>query len=209
MEERAQAIADVYDESAEATGWHGPEVAFGLAFRYVRPGESILDLGIGTGLSSELFRKAGLQVSGMDISQEMLDACRAKGFTGLARHDLNEPPYPCAAGSFDHAVCLGVLNMIRDLSPVLAEVARILRRSGAFVFVVLDRGDDEPIELALGPEYTGEAEPVDVYCHSPSQIRAWLAASGFTPVHDLAFAVPMDPERLHSLPARAYLARKD
>jgi predicted TPR repeat methyltransferase len=200
-------MADVYDEWAEATGWRGPQVAFGLAFRYVRPGESILDLGIGTGLSSELFRKAGLQVSGMDVSREMLDACRAKGFTDLARHDLSEPPYPYASGSFDHAVCLGVLNLIRDLSPVIGEVARLLRGNGVFVFVVLDRGDAEPPELALGPEYTGEAEPVDVYRHSPGQIRGWLAECGFTPTDDFAFTVPMDPERLHGLPARAYLAR--
>jgi|GEM_PF-5571654 len=69
-----------YDEEAEATGWFGPEVAFGLAYAHVHHGQSILDIGIGTGLGSALFKKAGLQVHGMDISPEMLEACRKKGF---------------------------------------------------------------------------------------------------------------------------------
>ena len=68
-----------YDKEAEASGWYGPEVAFGLAFKYVLPGQSILDIGIGTGLGSVLFRKAGLDVHGMDISSKMLDVSRSKG----------------------------------------------------------------------------------------------------------------------------------
>lgn len=67
-----------YDDEAEATEWFGPEVAFGLTYKYIQHGQSILDIGIGTGLGSVLFRKAGLKVCGMDVSQEMLDACRSK-----------------------------------------------------------------------------------------------------------------------------------
>lgn len=77
-----------YDGEAEASGWCGPEVAFGLACMYVQPGQSILDIGIGTGLGSVLFRKAGLEVHGMDISPKMLDECRSKGFTALIMRNL-------------------------------------------------------------------------------------------------------------------------
>ena len=54
----------------------------------------------------------------MDISQEMLDACRWKGFDNLTLHDLTEPPYPYASESFDHVLCLGVLNFFSDPSPI-------------------------------------------------------------------------------------------
>ena len=208
MDEQARATGDAYDEEAEATGWHGPEVAFGLAFKYVRPGESILDLGIGTGLAAELFRKAGLRASGMDLAREMPGACRAKGFTDLAWHDLTEPPYPCRSESFEHAVCVGVLNIISDLSSVFAEVAHILRAGGVFVFAVGDRGEAEPAELVIGAEHTGQEGPATMYRHSVRQIRGWLGASGFTPLHDLGFSVPMDRERTCCLAARAYLASK-
>jgi predicted TPR repeat methyltransferase len=201
-------MAAAYDQEAEATGWHGPEVAFGLAFRYVRLGESILDLGIGTGLASELFRKAGLKVWGVDIAQKMLDACRAKGFTNLTRHDLTRTPYPLESESFDHAVCVGVLNFVGDLAPVFSEVARILRGGGVFAFAVGDRGEDEAPEYVVQDEYTGQGVPVTMYRHSPSQIDGWLVASGFVPLRYLVFSAFMDRERTRSLPVRAYLASK-
>ena len=52
-----------YDRGAAGTGWHGPAIAFGPAFPYTHPGECIPDIGIGTGLGSELFFRAGLRVS--------------------------------------------------------------------------------------------------------------------------------------------------
>lgn len=53
-----------------------------MAYEQIQPGQSILDIGIGTGLRSILFRKAGLTVHGMETSQDMLEACRTKGSTG-------------------------------------------------------------------------------------------------------------------------------
>jgi hypothetical protein len=50
-----------YDRQARETNWLGPEVVFGLVYEYVKPGETLLDLGIGSGLSSIRFHQAGLQ----------------------------------------------------------------------------------------------------------------------------------------------------
>ena len=208
-EEQARAMAEAYDEEAEATGWYGPEVAFGLAFKYLRSGQSILDLGLGTGLAAVLFRKPGLRVYGMDLAPEMLAACRGKGFTDLTQHDLTVPPYPFPAASLDHAVCVGTLNFIRDLTPVFEETARILRDGGVFVFAVGDRGEDEPAELEVGPEHTMTDSSVTMYRHSGRQVEAWVAASGFTLLRTLAFAVPIDRTRTSSQPIRAYLVKRD
>ena len=150
-DEQVTALITAYAEEAEATGWFGPEVVFGLSYTFVKPDQSMLDIGIGTGLSSDLFRKAGLRVHGIDISPQMLDACRSKGLTELALHDLTKTPYPFQAESMDHAVCTGVLNFFSDLSPVFKETNRILRPGGLFAFVVGDRAEDEPGEIAVGP----------------------------------------------------------
>lgn len=208
QDEQIRAMVEAYDEEAEATGWVGPEVAFGLAYEHIQPGQSILDIGIGTGLGSALFRKAGLQVYGMDVSPEMLAACRSKGFTDLTRHDLTAPPYPYESESLDHAVCVGVLNFFSDLSPVFRESARILRPGGLFIFVVGDRAEDEAPEVTVGAEHTGSSTPVTMYRHSARQISRWVDENGFAPLQSLVFTVYMDREKAHSLQARAYLVRK-
>lgn len=83
VEDQNNAMIAAYEDEAEACGWFGPEVAFGMAYKYVQPGQSILDIGIGTGLGSVLFRKAGLKVYGMDISPKMLDGLLILAMTRL------------------------------------------------------------------------------------------------------------------------------
>ncbi|MDY6844187.1 MAG: class I SAM-dependent methyltransferase [Thermodesulfobacteriota bacterium] len=197
-----------YDEEAEATGWYGPEVAFGLTYAHVQPGQSMLDIGIGTGLGSTLFLKAGLKIHGMDISLQMLDACRSKGFSSLHLHDLSMTPYPFDSESIDHAVCTGVLNFFSDLSPVFQETSRILRKGGLFVFVVGDRTENEANAIEVGAEHTKSEKTVTMYLHSPNQIAEWMARYCFEPVRDLSFTIFMDRERSKSMLARSYLARK-
>lgn len=200
--------ADIYDDEAAATGWLGPEVAFGLAWAHVEPGQTALDLGIGTGLGSLLFRQAGLRVRGMDASPEMLQACRRKGFDDLTRHDLLDLPYPFAAASVDLAVCLGVLHFFADPSPLFAEVARVVREGGVFVFTVSERAEDEPPEFTVEAEFTHTGAPATLWRHAAGEVRSWLAASGFEPLHDLVFMAYMDRERRRPFPCRAWLARK-
>ncbi len=207
-EKQKRAMVDAYDDEAEATGWYGPEVAFGLAYAYVRPGQSLLDIGIGTGLGSVLFRKAGLKVHGMDVSREMLDGCRGKGFTDLKLHDLEKTPYPYDSESMDHAICLGVLNFFSNLSPIFQETARILQKGGLFVFVVGDREESESHEFEVGPEHTSAEIPVTMYRHSARQIAGWTQSSGFRPLRNLGFTVFMDPERTRPMRAKAYLVKK-
>ena len=143
-----------YDEEAEATGWYGPEVVFGLTYAYVQPGQSMLDIGIGTGLGSILFLKAGLEIHGMDISPQMLAACRSKGFSSLHLQDLSKTPYPFDPESIDHAVCTGVLNFFSDPSPVFQEASRILRKGGLFAFVVGDRSENGAHAIEVDVEHT-------------------------------------------------------
>jgi predicted TPR repeat methyltransferase len=204
------AIAEEYDRGAEDTGWWAPEVAFGLAYRHVRPGQTVLDLGIGTGLGSILFHKAGLQVYGMDVSEEMIAACRHKGFAAeLKQHDLTSVPYPYDHESVDHVVCVGVLNFFQDLGIVFQEVSRMLRDRGIFAFAVADRGPGEAVAVLVGPEHTGSDSGVTFYRHDRKQISDWLGASDMSLDRDLRFSVYLDSSRSSPVAIRVYLARRD
>lgn len=197
-----------YDEEAEASGWFGPEVAFGLTYTHVQPGQSMLDIGIGTGLGSILFLKAGLKIHGMDISPQMLDACRSKGFSSLHLHDVIKPPYPFDPESMDHAVCTGVFQFFSDLSPFFQEAGRILRDNGLFIFVVGDRSEKDGHTIEVGPEHTKSEKTITMYRHSIKQIAEYIARYGFEPLRDLSFTIFMDRERSRSMPARSYLVKK-
>jgi len=202
-------LIKAYEDEAEATGWYAPEMAFGLAYEHVMPGQCILDIGIGTGLGSRLFRMAGLRVHGMDIAQDMLDACRFKGITDVVRHDLTVMPYPFSTGSMDHAVCVGVLDFFSELSSIFAEIARILRRGGIFVFAVGDRKDGEDAAFSVGPEYTKTEKWVTVYRHSAFQIMKWLDETGFVCLRRLPFTVYMDSGKNRPHPEAIYLTRNN
>ncbi|MGB6033719.1 MAG: class I SAM-dependent methyltransferase, partial [Bacteroidota bacterium] len=172
--------ARIYDSEAEATGWLGPEITFGLTYKYITAGDTLLDLGIGTGLGSVLYHKAGLRVFGMDSSDEMLKVCEEKGFAeALKRHDLGAAPYPFEDSSMDHVVSVGVLHLFRDLATVFQETSRIVRDGGLFAFVVADRGDREEGEIVVGPEQTRTGSTITMYRHSEDQIDSLLLVCGF------------------------------
>lgn len=208
MGEPERTAGEFYDAEAERLGWRGPEVVFGLAFSDVHQGETIIDLGIGTGLAAQLFRKARLEVAGMDVDPDMLAACRGKGFTDLTRHDLAAPPYPYPADGFAHAVCVGVLGFLSDLRPVFVEVARLLRRGGLFAFDVIERPADETVELSLPSAETGVGQAVTLYRRTPREIRRLLDANGFALLRDVGYFLPIGVGRRPFVAGRAYVARK-
>jgi ubiquinone/menaquinone biosynthesis C-methylase UbiE len=198
-------MAAEYDRSKDAQGWRGPEVVFGLVYAFVNPGESVLDIGIGTGLGSMLFHKAGLHVYGMDMSPQMLEVCAQKGFTeDLKIHDLTVEPYPYPAASLDHAVCVGVMNHFEDLGAVFRETSRILKDNGIFAFVVADR--------SAGEESSFEVEHADsrttMFRHSSEQIGSLLHETCFSLLRDLDFSVHGHNETSRPLHLKAYAAKR-
>lgn len=167
-----------YDRQAREMGWHGHEALFGLMHEYVRRGQTLLDMGIGTGLSSEPFHRAGLQVSGFDSSDEMLLACADKGFVGaLVRHDLLDTPFPYADASYHHVISLAVLHLVRDLGPVFAEAGRIVRPGGIFGFSVeAQKSGQDRSHVVRGGVDDSEIEMIR---HADEEVRALLDQSGF------------------------------
>jgi len=204
---RCSAAANEYDRSAEQKNWRGPEVVFGLAYAFVEPGQSLLDIGIGTGLSAALFHKAGLAVHGMDLSPQMLEACRAKGFTAdLTQHDLTVAPYPYDTASMDHAVSVGVLNHFGDLRTVFSEVSRIVRPGGIFGFVVEHREAGQEGSYDICPPNAPAGTTHTMYRHGADDISELLANNSFTMLRSLEFPV------MHGggqpLRAMAYIVRR-
>ncbi len=201
----SQEHVENYDQKTRRANWLGPEILFGLAFRYLNSGEKILDLGIGTGLTSVLFNKAGLQVYGMDFSGEMLKACGKKNIASdLKEHDMRKTPYPYESGSMDHAVCGGVMHIIENITPIFQEVSRIVREDGIFTFVCADH------QAAGGKKFSVRSDKSNTtaYNHGESEIQKQLDDCGFKLLNFLEFFVFMQGDKTQKRAFRAYSAKK-
>ena len=137
-------FASDYDSLAKKYNSHIPELLFGMCFEYIKPGDSLLDLGIGTGLSSILFAEVGLNISGLDGSGEMLKECEKKGFAKeLKQYNIQDVPLPYSDNTFSHIVCCGVFHSFGDLLPTTKEAYRILRPGGIFAFTIASLTEDD------------------------------------------------------------------
>ena len=205
--------AQEYDHQARKTDWFGPEVVFGLAYEYVKPGDTLLDLGIGSGLSSILFHKAGLQVFGLDGSSEVLEVCRSKGFAaGLKEHDLRDLPLPYPDSFCEHVISVAVLNSFQDLEPLFAEIARIIKAGGVFAFTLEEQKpgqeDRYPINRVEVDEEPNEETAVMLFRHSETYIHRILGQNGFKPLKALEFVAFKYPAENRDVYFKAYAAQK-
>ena len=101
-----------------------------------------LDVGCGGGILSEDVARTGLAVSGIDPVAESIEVARRHArSSGLAidyRVAAGEA-LPFGDGAFDTVLCCDVLEHVEAIGPVLAEIARVLRSGGLFLFDTINR----------------------------------------------------------------------
>ena len=132
-------IARRYDElwsetvigrEQRAAVWHRIDPLF-------RPGDRVLDLGCGNGVDALHLMRKGVQVRGIDASEQMAIEARARGVDArwLAIEALGE-----IEGRFDGAISnFGALNCLADLAPVAGRLGSLIRPDGYLAICVLGR----------------------------------------------------------------------
>ncbi len=129
-------LARVYDDAFD---WAlGPGRRRAVATLPILPGQRVLEVGVGTGLSLPYY-PAGCQVTGIDISAAMLDLARER-VEQLGRFDVDlrlmdarKLAYPAA--SFDHVLAPYVISVAPQPQQVMAEICRVCKPGGAVVVV--------------------------------------------------------------------------
>lgn len=112
------------------------EIEVGLCAEHAI-GDRIVDVGVGTGRASLALARAGKHVTGVDISQEMLDQCRREGGDTpieLVVGDLAR--LPLADAAFDTLISLNVAVHFPNWREALEDWARVVRPGGRLVFDV-------------------------------------------------------------------------
>ena len=111
-----------------------------LDYLNLKKGERVLDLGCGTGnetLQAALMVGSQGEVTGLDLTPEMLDAARQnaseKGITNTLFINSSIEKLPFDNNSFDAIISNCVINHAPDKQQVYREIFRVLKSGGRFV----------------------------------------------------------------------------
>jgi predicted TPR repeat methyltransferase len=178
-------FAESFDERLAGLSNRAPELvatALARAAGSALAGCAVLDAGCGTGLCATHLRPFAGELTGVDLSAEMLARARERGlYDQLAQAELTG--YLAASRErFDLIVSADTLVYFGDLGPVLRAASEALRPGGWLAFT-LERADD------LDPATGWRLDPCGRYSHAPAYVDATLRAATLTP----ALAEPVVP----------------
>ena len=120
-----------------------------------QPGERLLDVACGNGLTSRRLATAKARVTAFDISAAMIAI--AAGHPGLWNIDYRvvdatnrEALLDLGAGAFDGAVCNMALMDMAEIEPLMTALAVLLKPGGRFVLSVLHPCFNNPATVQMG-----------------------------------------------------------
>ncbi|MFZ5876979.1 MAG: class I SAM-dependent methyltransferase [Nitrospirota bacterium] len=104
----------------------------------LKPGSRVLEVGVGTGLSLPLY-PAGCRVTGIDLSDKMLEKSREKiarqglNDAHILRMDASRMAFPDDA--FDAVLAAYVMSVVPDPQVTLREIERVCKPGGTIVIL--------------------------------------------------------------------------
>jgi ubiquinone/menaquinone biosynthesis C-methylase UbiE len=141
----------------------------------------VLEIGVGSGLNLPLYGRSVRSVIGLEPSPELLRMARSRATAAAVPVELldaSAEAIPLDNNSIDTVVTTWTLCTIRDAPRALAEMRRVLRPSGALLFVEHGRAPEPGVarwQDRLDPLWRRIAGG----CHLNLKIDDLISASGF------------------------------
>lgn len=174
------ALSRVYDEAtAGVFKWRAPQESNLLILPFVKKGCVVLDIGIGTGQSSEELARNGCNVIGIDISTKMLAVAKKKfPRFELYKADIEGKLQVLARRKFDIIIAIGVLEFVDDIKKAFNKIIQFLNPGGFFCFTYekyLPKSKLQRWKVSdLGKGLTTLGPSFLVYRYTPDQIKSML-----------------------------------
>ena len=189
----------IYDEVADR--WWSDELRWVRTLKNLVPGrlkwfdrhidwqgKDVLDLGCAGGFMAEAIAKRGAAVTGIDPASEAIGAARRHASEGgfMINYDVGVgEALPYEDGAFDAVVCVDVLEHVEELDKVLAEVARVLRPGGLFLFDTINRNPVARLATITMAEDVLRLLPKGTHDPAmfikPRELRTAIEAAGMAP----------------------------
>jgi ubiquinone/menaquinone biosynthesis C-methylase UbiE len=170
-----------------------------IDFAGVLDGESVLDVGCGTGsLAATLARvtKAS-EIVGLDPSSGFIEYARAQNADPRVTFEVGDAqqlPYPDA--SFDRCVALLAIDYFPDARKAALEMRRVTKKAGIVATAMWDRSRDNELEncfwdaaIAIDPHAKRSAGRQGSYGSAEALSELW-SGSGLTRVEVAGLTVP-------------------
>lgn len=172
-------------------------------------GKRVLDVGCGAGILSEALARRGAQVTGLDLSPELIDVAREHAQDAGLSID-----YQCVstrdmaraqAGGFDIVVCYEMLEHVDDPAYVVDDCAVLARPGGQLFFSTINRSVKAWALAIGGAEYVLGLLPRGTHEYAklirPSELARWCR-------HAHLNVAAVDGMRYNPLTRRATLERR-
>jgi len=176
-------VASDYDNLLKQYKWKAPQVLYNNLSKYIQANTRLLDIGVGTGISSERFHQHQVELYGIDNSLEMLAICKAKNvFKEVLLMDVLKDKMPFPKATFDYVICSGLFHFFSTLDNIFTKITRVLKRDGYLAFTIIENHQNE-IQYS-----TESTHGVNVYQHSKDYIKSLTNQYGFTTLHEQYFS---------------------
>ncbi len=126
-----------------------PRIKHAISYMDIKPGDRILDVGVGTGLSLSVFPRY-CKVVGIDLSTEMLrkakEKIEANHLNNIKVMSMDAMCVGFKDDSFDKVFISHVVTVVPDPYKVMSEVRRVCRKGGQVVIVNHFKSKNKVIE---------------------------------------------------------------
>ncbi|MBG1260374.1 class I SAM-dependent methyltransferase [Nostoc commune] len=163
-----------------------------LKFLNPQPGESILDLGCGTGQLTEKIAPAGAEVMGVDFAPAMIEKAR-QNYPHI-RFDIADARNFQVDKPLDAVFSNAVLHWVKEADSAIASIHQSLKPGGRFVAEFGGKGNVQAIATALENALEAINIPTQAlnqwYFPSIGEYATLLEHQGFDVIHAMLFGRP-------------------
>ena len=101
-------------------------------------GKKLLEIGCGTGHWSRFFSQCGFKLTGLDISEAMINTARQKNIPNASFYTGDGHSLPFQDNSFDVTAAITTLEFLGDAEIVLQEMIRCTVKEGRILLGILN-----------------------------------------------------------------------